>query len=293
LQAVASLHDRAGGLPSDLESASDPATRRLADMLGQLLEADDPEAAAADLESLLVADLDERLDWLRTVLRPVAVRFEDLPGSVRSRVVAADGRVLLSALPREDIRDVEKLRRFIDRVSKIAPDATGRPVVEAGIGEIVVRAFYQAIGIALVGIALVLFLTLRSVSDTLLVFAPLTLAAFLTIATGVVLDMPFNMSNVLVIPLVMGLGVDNGIHMLMRFRRHPSLEAVLESSTPRAIVLSGLTTLGAFGALSISSHLGIRSLGIMLTLSLVFLLASTLVVLPALLAWRERARSAG
>jgi predicted RND superfamily exporter protein len=57
-------------------------------------------------------------------------------------------------------------------------------------------------------------------------------------------------------------------------------------------VLSGLTTLGAFGALSISSHLGIRSLGIMLTLSLVFLLASTLVVLPALLAWRARARNA-
>jgi hopanoid biosynthesis associated RND transporter like protein HpnN len=293
LEAVASLRDRAAGLPSDLESVSEPATRRLAGMLGQLLEADDPEAAAADLERLLVADLDERLEWLRTVLRPVAVRFEDLPGSVRSRVVAADGRVLLSALPREDIRDVEKLRRFIDRVSKIAPDATGRPVVEAGIGEIVVRAFYQAIGIALVGIALVLFLTLRSVSDTLLVFAPLTLAAFLTIATGVVLDMPFNMSNVIVIPLVMGLGVDNGIHMLMRFRRHPSLEAVLESSTPRAIVLSGLTTLGAFGALSISSHLGIRSLGIMLTLSLVFLLASTLVVLPALLAWREGVRSAG
>jgi predicted RND superfamily exporter protein len=104
--------------------------------------------------------------------------------------------------------------------------------------------------------------------------------------------MPFNMSNVIVIPLVMGLGVDNGIHMLMRFRRNPSLEAVLESSTPRAIVLSGLTTLGAFGALSISSHLGIRSLGIMLTLSLVFLLASTLVVLPALLAWRARARNA-
>jgi hopanoid biosynthesis associated RND transporter like protein HpnN len=292
LAAVASLRARAAALASQPEGATDPTTRRLAGMLERLLEADDPEAAAADLERLLVADLDERLEWLRTVLRPVAVGFEDLPGSVRSRVVAEDGRVLLTALPREDIRDVEKLRRFIDRVSQIAPDATGRPVVEAGIGEIVVRAFYQAIGIALVGIGLVLWLTLRSLSDTLLVFAPLTLAAFLTIATGVVLDMPFNMSNVIVIPLVMGLGVDNGIHMLMRFRRQPSLEAVLESSTPRAIVLSGLTTLGAFGALSISSHLGIRSLGVMLTLSLVFLLASTLVVLPALLAWRQRVRAA-
>jgi hopanoid biosynthesis associated RND transporter like protein HpnN len=197
LAAVASLRDRAAGLPPDAESASGPSTRRLADMLGRLLETDDPEAAAADLERLLVADLDERLDWLRTVLRPVTVRFEDLPEPVRSRVVSADGRVLLAALPREDIRDVEKLRRFIERVSAIAPDATGRPVVEAGIGEIVVRAFYQAIGIALIGIGIVLWLTLRSVSDTLLVFAPLTLAAFLTIATGVVLDMPFNMSNVI------------------------------------------------------------------------------------------------
>ena len=50
-----------------------------------------------------------------------------LPQLIPAARVQAEGD-LLGALPREDIRDVEKLRRFIDRVSKIAPDATGRPV---------------------------------------------------------------------------------------------------------------------------------------------------------------------
>ena len=110
-----------------------------------------------------------------------------------------------------------------------------------------------------------------------------------TIATGVLIDMPFNMANVLAIPLVIGLGVDNGIHMVRRFREEGSLFGALGSSLPRAIALSGLTTLGAFGALSFSAHRGMSSMGILLSFAILYLLASTLLVLPALLAWRYRA----
>jgi predicted RND superfamily exporter protein len=96
------------------------------------------------------------------------------------------------------------------------------------------------------------------------------------------------MVNVVLIPLVFGLGVDNGIHIVMRHREGQGIDEVLRSSTPRAILLSGLTTLGAFGALSVSDHAGISSLGVLLSLAMIYLFFCTLLVLPALLWWRSQ-----
>ena len=177
---------------------------------------------------------------------------------------------------------------FVDQVLSVAPTATGRPVVEAGIGAIVVNSFRLALVISAIAVLLVLAVALRDPMETLLVLAPIVMAALLTIATAVLLDLRFNMVNVIVIPLVFGLGVDNGIHIVMRYREGQAITDVLRSSTPRAILLSGLTTLGAFGALSVSDHAGLSSLGVLLSLSIIYLLLCTLFVLPALLAWRSQ-----
>lgn len=264
------------------------ATARLESVLNRLLAQPEPARLAAVLETLLVDELADRLDWLRRALRVGPIAFEDLPEGLRERWVAADGRARVVALPREDVRDVAALRAFVDAVAGVAPGATGRPVVEAGIGGIVVRSFQTALGIAAVVIAALLGVTLRSLALSAIVLAPITLASLWTVAFGVLTDTPFNMANVIVIPLVVGLGVDNGIHVVLRHRDAGSLAEVLRSSTPRAVLLSALTTLAAFGSLGLSSHRGIQSLGVLLAVAVASLIVATLVVLPALLHLYER-----
>jgi len=100
-------------------------------------------------------------------------------------------------------------------------------------------------------------------------------------------DLPLNMANILVLPLIFGLGVDNGIHVVHRFRRDGSVDALLRSSTPRAVVISTLTTIGTFAALSLSPHRGTASVGLLLCFAVSFLLVFVLVVLPLLLAGRQ------
>ena len=134
----------------------------------------------------------------------------------------------------------------------------------------------------------ILVLSLRSLFDALLVLLPISLAAMMTTATGVLIDMPFNMTNVVVIPLIMGLGIDNGIHVFFRFRGGESLEAMMTSSTPRAVLLSAMTTLAAFGALAVSGHPGMHSIGVLLSFAVIYLIVCTLVVLPAMLALSAR-----
>ena len=282
LEGLGSSIDR---LPPGHES--DPSwrsARRLGLALDGLLARPNPLEAARDLEALVINDLEERIEWIGRAVTVDGVTFDDLPVELQRRSVAPDGRARVVALPVEDVRNTDALARFVVAVNSVAPDATGRPAVEAGIGEIVVLTFRIAIGISLIVVSSLLVLALRSVPHALMVLLPISLAALMTTATGVLIQMPFNMTNVVVIPLIMGLGIDNGIHVFMRFRSGASIEETMTSSTPRAVLLSALTTLAAFGSLAVSGHPGLHSIGVLLSFSVIYLILCTLVVLPAMLA---------
>jgi len=234
-------------------------------------------------QSIVITGLVQELDWLRRAITVDEIRFGDLPESLRNRIVSADGEYLSMALPALDISDVSELSRFIEEVRAEVPVATGRPVVEWGVGNVVVDSFIWALAFAVIGIGSVLTVFLRRALTPILVLIPLALTALFTVAVAVLIDMPLNMANILVIPLIFGLGVDNGIHVVERFRRSGAVSELMHSSTPLAVVLSTLTTIGTFAALTLSPHQGTASIGYLLTLAVTLLLVFTLFVLPLLL----------
>lgn len=266
-----------------LPSSQQQLLRELRQGLEGLLDGPDQVEGLTRLEQASTGTVPDLLAWLQRALTVEPFGFDDLPASVRERLITADGRHHLVVLPQEDIAEVAALNRFIAEVQEIAPNATGRPVAEWGVGQIVVQAFAQALITALLLIFVVLLLTLRSLRDATLVLTPLLLAAVLTTATAQLLGMPFNMANILVLPLLFGLGVDSGIHLVQRFRSEGSLATMMRSSTPRAVLLSSLTTAGTFAALSLSPHRGTASIGMLLTIAIGWMLLATLLLLPLLL----------
>jgi predicted RND superfamily exporter protein len=219
--------------------------------------------------------------------------LEDLPDELAGRYRAAAapyaGQVLIEVIPTEDLRDPAARAHFVDAVQAVAPRASGVAVTIVEAGRAVVAAFAQALLLALVAITLLLLAVLRSALDTVLVLAPLLLAALLTVAVGVAFGLPFNFANVIVLPLLLGLGVDSGIHYVIRAREEAGGRlAGAANSTPRAILLSALTTVASFGALSLSQHPGTASMGLLLTIALLLTLLCVLALLPALLALAGR-----
>ena len=259
---------------------------QFADLLERMATADDQVLLA--WQTGVVDTLVTEINWLQRAIQAEEPRFEDLPEKLRSRLVAPDGRYLNAVLPAEDITPVTALTRFVDSVrgqsNATTGRATGRPVVEWGIGKIVLGSFQIALGFALGGIFLTLLLVMRSFRDTLLVLTPLVLTALFTLATSVLLDVAINMASVLVLPLIFGLGVDNGIHMVERYRlAEKGTQDFMQSSTPRAVLLSTLTTIGTFAALMLSPHAGTASIGFLLTVAVGYLLVFTVLLLPLFL----------
>ena len=97
------------------------------------------------------------------------------------------------------------------------------------------------------------------------------------------LGLKLNFANVIVLPLLFGLGVASAIHVVIRRRTAGSAAAMMRSSTPRAVMFSTLTTLASFGGLALSPHLGMASMGILLTIAILSILVMTLVWLPSML----------
>ena len=240
----------------------------------------DTEAVIENFEGRLLRALPGRLEALNTALGAGPVTVKNLPAEIRDNQIAADGRAKLEVYAKEDLRDREALARFVAAVRTVSPRASGSSVVIFEAGNTVVGAFWQAGTISVALITVILIIVLKRFVSAVLVFVPLVLAALLTVAASTVFGLPFNFANVIVLPLLFGLGVAGGIHLVVREREQGG---AYETSTPRAILFSALTTIGSFGSIALSSHPGTSSMGLLLTISISLSLACTLVVLPALM----------
>jgi len=290
---------RAGAPAAGTPGPVDRALGDLADATERFLAYGAPDAASggpalAALEAAVVADLPRWLDDLRTAMEAGPVGFEDLPESLRERWVAADGRHRVEVQPAAPIEGPRDMRAFADAVLAIAPTATGTPVVVTEASRAVVGAFVEATALTFIGILVLLVAVYRDARDVALTLAPLALAALLTFAASAVLGLSFNFANIIVLPLLLALGVSGCIQVVSRYRLLAAAggdtAALMASSTPRAVLLSALTTVASFGSLAVSEHRGTASMGELLTIAIAATLFASLLALPALLTLRERAR---
>ncbi|MGF1748849.1 efflux RND transporter permease subunit [Vibrio cionasavignyae] len=235
------------------------------------------------LTQALFSSIDsDTLSALSSNTAPLSIE-RDLPRSLYQRYISEQGEWLVAVTPQGDMSNVEELNQFINDVQFIAPNATGRAVAEKEVGVIVVDAFKAAILMSILAIALILIWTVNKKRDIVLIFIPLGLATITTLGMMYWLNLSMNMANIIVVPLIFGLGVDNGIHIVKRFRSVGSLEAFFKTSTPKASLISCLTTLATFGALIVAKHQGMHSIGLVLTIALASILVYSLVLLPIML----------
>ena len=262
---------------------------KLDGFLARVDQSEDPERALATLERVLLGSLPQQLDRLHRALSASSFGLDDLPPRLVARMRAADGRARVQIFPRENLAGHVAFTRFVEAVQAVDPHATGVSVNLVEFARTTQRAFAEALLLAVAVIASILFALWRRVDELLLVLAPLLLAALGTAAWMVVTGRSLNFFNVVVLPLLLGAGVDTGIHLVEQARRGRARDAdVLGTTTARAAFFSALTTIASFGTLAFSSHRGLAGLGSLLTIGMALTVACNLVVLPALLAWRPR-----
>jgi hypothetical protein len=258
-------------------------------LLGDTNQVEANSVKLAEFQRSLFDDVHDTFQALSTQDSRGPLSVADLPPALRDRFVGVTGKYLLMVYPKEDIWKRENQKVFIDQVGKLYPNVTGTPVQLYHYTALLKDSYQQAAWYSLGAIALLVFLHFRSVACVVLALVPVAIGSLWLGGLMGWLGVPLNPANIMTLPLVIGIGVTNGIHILNRFAEEQT-PSLLARSTGKAVLVSGLTAMAGFGSLILAQHQGIHSLGCVMTTGLATCMIAGLTFLPALLNLLMRSR---
>ncbi len=250
-------------------------------------------------DEFLSAEPNADLEKLRRAASTTeALRLDEVPESIRKQYTTKSGElgnfVIVYPDPDSSLSDGRRSIRFAEQVGAITTaegqtyHAGSTSLVAADMLRLMMREAPYAIGATLVVVLVLMWLTFRTLKWTLLGLLPLFVGVLWMVLGMEIFDLRLNFYNLVVLPAVLGIGMDAGVHIVHRYREEGpgSLRYILRS-TGEHVFMSSLTTMIGFGGLLLSFHPGLRSIGELAVLGIGTTLTAALVFLPALLQWIE------
>ena len=274
--------------------------RRLLARLRQLAVAGGPDAQAAEEAAELLAAVTSRPQRAAAALTAIHAEFRrlvivaaeaerielaDIPQRLRDTHVSPDGRrFLVQIIPTRNPWERSNREPFVSEVEEVAPSAAGLILAADQLTEIAERDGLVAGRAALAAIVLLLLSSFRNVKLAVMALLPLLLAMSTLVAVMGLAGIRFDFINIITIPLLIGIAVDDAVHFCHRYRREGAgqISRVVET-TGRAVLLTTITTVIGFGSFIPSVMRGLRSTGIVVAIALLLAFAFSILMLPGLL----------
>jgi hopanoid biosynthesis associated RND transporter like protein HpnN len=247
---------------------------------------------------------------------PEPLTAGDLPPELTGRFVSPQNKWLLQIYPKQQVWEFEPLSRFVSELRTVDPDVTGTPLQNfeasrqvkksyetAALYALVVIAFtamtlstrgvpihamYLVLGYLGMVVAMAAVLDFRNLRDATLTLLPPIAAGGMTIGILALLKQDFNAANLIVLPLILGIGVDNGVYVVHNCRSQKGKQFTLDASTAYAMMMTSITNMVGFGSLMLAAHRGLFSVGLVLTVGVACTLFVSLTTLPAILSWLSK-----
>ncbi len=241
-----------------------------------------------DLEELAwnLAD-DEAVGTVRSLLdfEVMPGILPELPPDLLRAFRTPEGRYAVYAYPQANIWDPVEQETFVDHMLAMDRPVTGMPIL----GRFMVERSRRALVVScLLGVPLLLlwvFLTFRELRWTLLAITPTVLTMGALAGLMHLFGLALNPLDIMALPIVLGIAVDDGIHIVHRFLAENGDAGSTLIGTGRSVVLTSATNLAAFGTLTLSSHQGLASFAWVLCLGVGSALVFSVGVLPGLMRW--------
>ncbi|MFQ6114326.1 MAG: RND family transporter [bacterium] len=218
------------------------------------------------------------------------IRLKTLPRDITDQFYnKRSDRFLITIVPKEKVWNFEFLNRFTDQMKRVSPHITGTPPMFLALMDYIGRDGKIATILTIVVVFILLLLDFGSIRMALMAMIPLIFGAIWMVGLLKTIGHQLTFVNVMGIPMIVGLGIDDGVHFLHRYRIEERGQIrIVASSTGKAILLTSLTTIAGFGSLLIAKYRGMGSLGTLMVLGIAACFVTTVLILPSLLGWIEK-----
>ena len=208
----------------------------------------------------------------------------DLPDNIKNMFISKDGSHYLTTIYYQGNlwEEIKKPRadRFFDNLQAVHPAVTGMPLIMKAVYDMGKKQLARAFLLVGLTILVLLILHFRSLWQAIIAFIPLLSAIILTLGVVVVVKVQFDMISIFALPLIIGIGIDDGVHVIHRLNVSDVGIQEVFSSVGRAIFLTSLTTMASFGSLMLGQYQGIFRFGFTLFFGIAFCFIMTLFLLP-------------
>ncbi len=233
-------------------------------------------------EIIFFSNLHQQTQQFMANLSPAPLTVHDLPQTVRQRYISASGQYALYITPAGDIWQENSMEKFIQELRTVDPHVTGAPVSVYESAKRMKHGFYRVGFLTLILVFIFMMLDFRSWPHAFIASLPLISGFLWLLGWMNFLGVSLNLANFFALPILIGLGIDNGVHLVHHFREHRNVKEMLHTVAP-AIILSTLTTLIGFGALSMVRHRGLASFGMIMSIGSLTCLVAALLMVPIVL----------
>lgn len=282
----------------DTEGA-DAAVRAFSELAARAKALDDAGAVRlAGLEAQAAQLLAPAWATAKAVAERGTYAPSDVPAAFAPRFVAKDGsRVALYAVPAGSFWEPEVAKVFEADAREVDPDVSGLAVVHVAHGQMVLEGFLAAAAFAAVLVVVLLVLDFRSFIDALLALLPTALGWLWMLGIMAAVGIDFDVANIVCLPLVLGIGIAFGVHLMHRVREGAGAGGPAQGSldeavrgTGGAVAVAALTTIVGFAGLMAGRYGGMYSLGLTMVIGIATCLVATVLVLPSVLLLLRRVR---
>ena len=284
-----------GALPDE----DDPSLKSLNTKLSKIMQDE-----SAGLLSSIIENIDKKLknaskevgnfqadfannykEKVITMANLVPITIHDLPEGIKNQYVGKSGKnFLISIFPKQNVWEIDYLKRFSNELSEIDPRATGLPPIFNALMDEIGEDGTQATKLALFVIFLVLLADFRSIKKALLAMLPLTIGIVWMVGVMEISGLQITLLNIMAIPMIIGIGIDDGVHIVHRYQiEGRDAHKPVFASTGRAILLTSITTMLGFGSLWFATYRGLGSMGIALFIGVGMCFLATVMVIPVLI----------
>lgn len=248
-------------------------------------------------DPFLVEQEDEDLEKLRMAAQTTEpVSLDSIPNYLKSRFITKDGEVgrFVIIYPSVGLGDGKKSIAFKNDVSVVTLDsgkefhAASTSIVAASMLDLMRTESPYMVGATFIFIYFFMLFSFRSFRWSIIAMLPLLVGLLWLFGLMMIFGLQFNFYNLVVLPAILGIGEDSGVHLAHRYREEGknSMWQVL-SSTGQHITMGSITTMLGFAGLLFTNHPGLQSIGVMAVLGIGMTLLTSITFLPALIQWLE------
>lgn len=195
------------------------------------------------------------------------IGLDDLPQNIKDRYIGKDGSYLTNIYPKADVWTNDFQPLFIREIKSLGKALTGASLLSIETMSIAAKEGKKILIFVIIAIFIVLWIDFGSLKFALLGLSPMFFTLLLALGIMAWFDIKFDYVNIIALPIIIGIGVDDGIHFIHRYRLEQNLLTTMKS-TGRGILLTSFTTIAAFGTMIFSQYQGFASFGKLLIMGI-------------------------